>query len=254
MKKSPVLPPTVEEPIIQRHYAGKGGRSDQDTLETDKMTGFGRGERLARRILSASRRLLHPLWAAVLTILLLGFSIGGVAAAQPAPATTPKAGAHVYLLRGAFNIFSLGMDEIGSRLNRMGIPNTVTNYLGWSSLADDAAAAYKSGRVRTIILVGHSSGANAVTEMAARLSQLGVPVKLAIGLDPTTHETATGNVGRYINYYVAGGMGTTVDKGKQFNGSLTNVDMERNRDIGHFNIDKNRALQDRVINDIRAAL
>jgi hypothetical protein len=30
--------------------------------------------------------------------------------------------------------------------------------------------------------------------------------------------------------------------------------MEKNRDIGHFNIDKNKALQDRVVRDIRAAL
>ena len=200
---------------------------------------------------SLPRRTLRPLLAAAIAILLLGLSIDANAA-QPRWAS--KFGAHVYLLRGAFNIFSLGMDEIGSRLDQLGIPNTVTNYLDWQALADEAAAAYKSGRVRTIILVGHSSGANAVTEMATRLSQLGVPVKLAIGLDPTSHETVTGHVSRYINYYVAGGLGTTVNQGKQFNGSLTNVDMEKNRDIGHFNIDKNKALQDRVVRDIRAAL
>ena len=215
------------------------------------MKRFGASAVLRDEISSLPRRMLRPLLAAAVAILLLGPSFD-VGAAQPTPA--PKSSAHVYLLRGAFNIFSLGMDEIGSRLDQMGIPNTVTNYLGWQSLADEAAAAYKSGRVRTIILVGHSSGANAVTEMAARLSQLGVPVKLAIGLDPTAHETATGHVGRYINYYVTGGMGTVVNKGKEFSGSLTNVDMEKNRDIGHFNIDKNKALQDRVVNDIRAAL
>jgi hypothetical protein len=123
------------------------------------------------------------------------------------------------------------------------------------ALADQAAAAgYKSGRVRMIVLVGHSSGATAVTEMAAPLSQLGVPVKLAIGLDPTSHEIATGNVDRYVNHYVAHGLGTNVDRGSQFSGKPENVDMENNRDVGHFNIDKNQALQERVIGDIHASL
>ena len=41
---------------------------------------------------------------------------------------------------------------------------------------------------------------------------------------------------------------------QQFTGNLTNVDLERNHDIGHFNIDKSRAVQDLVLRDIRAAL
>ncbi len=217
------------------------------------MKRFGRA-RLTDEISSLPGQIVQALRAAALTLLLLGVSVGVSAAEKTAPRTAPKPQNHVYLLRGAFNIFSLGMDEIASRVERMGVATTVTNYLGWESLADEAAAAYKSGRIKNIILVGHSSGATAVTEMAARLGQLGVPVKLAIGLDPTTHMIATGNVARYVNYYVAGGMGTSVDKGKQFTGNLSNVDLERNHDIGHFNIDKSRAVQDLVIRDIRAAL
>ncbi len=217
------------------------------------MKRFGRA-RLTDEISSLPGQIVQALRAAALTLLLLGVSVGVSAAEKTAPPTAPKPQNHVYLLRGAFNIFSLGMDEIASRVERMGVATTVTNYLGWESLADEAAAAYKSGRIKNIILVGHSSGATAVTEMAARLGQLGVPVKLAIGLDPTTHMIATGNVARYVNYYVAGGMGTSVDKGKQFTGNLSNVDLERNHDIGHFNIDKSRAVQDLVIRDIRAAL
>ncbi len=199
-----------------------------------------------------SRRMLRALWAAALTLMLLGLPMDVIGARAAAITSSPAA--HVYLLRGAFNIFSLGMDELAAKLQRMGIATTVTNYLAWQALADQAAAEYKSGRVGTIVLIGHSSGATAVTEMAARLSQLGVPVKLAIGLDPTSHETATGNVDRYVNYYIAHGMGTTVDRGSQFGGTLENVNMENNRDVGHFNIDKNQALQARVIGDIRASL
>jgi len=125
--------------------------------------------------------------------------------------------------------------------------------LAWPSLAEQAAAEYKSGRTRAIILVGHSSGATAVTEMAARLSQLGVPVKLAIGLDPTSRMTTTGHVDRYINYYIANGFGDPVDRGQGFSGVLQNVDLEHMSNVSHLNIDKNNVLQGMVIRDILAA-
>jgi pimeloyl-ACP methyl ester carboxylesterase len=190
---------------------------------------------------------LRSLQASVLPLVFLGLSLG-IAAAQP-----PGPHDHVYLLRGAFNIFSLGLDQMADSLERQGVPVTIANHMAWSSLADQAAAEYKNGQVRNIILVGHSSGAVAVTEMAARLGQLGVPVKLAIGLDPSTRMTASGTVGRYVNYWVPGGLGTVVDRGPQFNGVLQNIDL-RSSDIGHFSIDKNHGLQQRVLTEIRAAL
>jgi hypothetical protein len=195
------------------------------------------------------KRCFRPLRAAALGILGLGLSIG-VATAQ----STSAPREHVFLMRGAFNVFSLGMDEIAAKLQRLGINATVENYLGWSSIVDQAAAEYQSGRVRNIILVGHSSGATAVTAVAARLGERGVPVKLAIGLDPTTRVFAAGRVERYINYYAPGGMGTIVDKGRDFSGVLQNISTASDSAVGHFNIDKNQALQDRVVRDIRTAV
>src|SRR6516162_5563088 len=189
--------------------------------------------------------------AAALSLLMLAFSIGVSLAQAP---SNPKPRDHVYLLRGFANVFSLGMDQIATKLEHQGIDTTVDNYLSWPTLAKEAAAEYKSGRVRTIILVGHSSGATAVTEMAARLSELGVPVKLAIGLDPTSHMTASGHVDRYVNYYIANGFGDRVVKGPQFSGVLQNVDLHHMSDVGHFNIDKDRAVQNMVMRDIQAAL
>src|SRR5215472_16780793 len=196
-------------------------------------------------------RLVQFLQALVPSFVLVGFSIS-IASAQTLSPSQP--GAHVYLLRGFANVFSLGMDEIAAKLQRYGIHTTVDNYLAWPSLAEQAAAEYKSGRTRAIILVGHSSGATAVTSMAARLSQARVPVKLAIGLDPTSRMTTTGHIDRYINYYIANGFGDPVDKGKDFSGVLQNVDLEHMADVGHFNIDKNSRLQGMVIRDILAAV
>jgi hypothetical protein len=199
----------------------------------------------------ARERPWHALRAPVLFALLLGLMIGiGNARATP----TSQPGAHVYLLRGAFNVFSLGMDQIAAKLQQHGISTTVDNYVSWQTLAGQAAAEYKSGQIRTIILVGHSSGAVAVTSMAARLGEMGVPVKLAIGLDPTSRMTTTGHVDRYVNYYIANGFGDPVDKGQNFTGVLQNVDLEHMADVGHFNIDKNNVMQGKVIKEILAAV
>ncbi|MGA7000451.1 MAG: hypothetical protein WBZ28_00760, partial [Pseudolabrys sp.] len=103
--------------------------------------------------------------ATAIALLLLVLPIG----ASTGDAGAPASGAHVYLLRGVLNIFSLGLDDIAAKLQQQGINVTVANYLSWASLADEAAAEYKSGRTKTIILVGHSSGATVLPYMVARL-------------------------------------------------------------------------------------
>jgi pimeloyl-ACP methyl ester carboxylesterase len=214
------------------------------------MKAFG-GRTSLVQFLSVTQRPLRHLQAAVLSLVLIGFTIS-IASAQTSSPSQP--GAHVYLLRGFANVFSLGLDELATKLRQHGVHTTVDNYLAWPTLAEQAAAEYKTGRVRAIVLVGHSSGAVAVTSMAARLSEVGVPVKLAIGLDPTSRMTTTGHIDRYINYYIANGFGDPVDRGQGFSGVLQNVDLEHMADVSHFNIDKDNRLQGMVIREILAAV
>jgi hypothetical protein len=82
--------------------------------------------------------------------------------------------AHVYLLRGLMNIFSLGMDTLAEKIQRHGIYATIHNYAEWQTLADQAAAAYHAGKEGPIIIVGHSLGADAVMEMSAYLGRKGI--------------------------------------------------------------------------------
>jgi hypothetical protein len=188
--------------------------------------------------------------AAAIAILLLGLAFD----AGSANAAPTASSAHVYLVRGVLNIFSLGMDQIAARLQQQGIDATVHNHLMWASIADDAAAEYKSGRAKTIILVGHSSGATCLPDIVARLDQQGVPVKLAIGLDSVFHTSLAGRVGRYVNFYVANGAGKRVDKTANFRGSLENVDVEAVPGVSHLTIDKNQIIQQKVISAIDAAV
>ena len=189
--------------------------------------------------------------AVTLLLLLLMLPIGSSANAA-VPASGGGGGAHVYLLRGVLNIFSLGLDDIAAKLQAQGIPVTVVNYLSWSSLADEAAAEYRSGRVRTIVLVGHSSGATVLPDMVARLDQLGAPVKLAIGLDSVFRTSLAGRVGRYINFYIGNGNGEPVARTNQLRGSLENVNVQNVPGVGHITIDKNEIIQRKVISAIDA--
>ena len=86
------------------------------------------------------------------------------------------------------------------------------------------------------------------------MDQQGVPVKLAIGLDSVFHTSLAGRVGRYINFYVANGAGTRVEKTGNFRGTLENVDVERVPGVSHLSIDKNEIMQQKVIAAIDAAV
>jgi hypothetical protein len=192
-------------------------------------------------------RISAPLLAGAICLLLL--LPLGARPASAAPSSGPGT-THVYLLRGVLNIFSLGLDDIADKLRSQGIPVTVANFVLWSSLADDAAAAYKSGRVKTIILVGHSSGATALPDMVAKLGTQGVPVKLAIGLDSVFRTRLSGNAERYINFYIANGAGEPVTRAKDFRGKLENVDVQSVPGVGHITIEKNQIMQQKVIGAI----
>src|SRR4051794_17184008 len=200
--------------------------------------------------LSFHRSLSRRIPAITITLLLLCFP----AVAGTPNAAAPASGARVYLLRGVLNIFSLGLDQIAAKLQAQGIPVTVANFVSWSSLADEAAAEYKSGRVRTVILVGHSAGATVLPDMVARLSELGVPVKLAIGLDSTFRTQLAGHADRYINFYIASGVGEPVVRTKGFRGALENVDVQSVPGVGHISIDKNELIQQKVISAIDAVV
>jgi hypothetical protein len=158
--------------------------------------------------------------------------------------------AHVYLLRGLMNIFSLGMDTLSAQLNHNGVYATVHGYGEWQSLADRAAVDFKAGKEGPIILIGHSLGADAVMEMAAYLGRKGIPVAMVVPFDGTQSFAASDNVARVLNL-------TQRDyaymrRGPGFHGTLANVDVSSDPNIDHINIDKSPRLHARVVNEVLA--
>jgi hypothetical protein len=57
-------------------------------------------------------------------------------------------------------------------------------------------------------------------------------------------------VGRYINFYIANGAGTPVEKTMEFQGQLENVNVQDVPGVGHMSIEKNQIMQQKVISEI----
>ncbi|MGH9692985.1 MAG: hypothetical protein ACRD5Z_02500, partial [Bryobacteraceae bacterium] len=160
--------------------------------------------------------------------------------------------AHVYLLRGLMNIFSLGMDDLAEKIRKRGINATVYNHSEWQTLADSAAAAYKAGREGPIILIGHSLGADAVMMMAQYLDKKGIPVALVVPFDGTQSFSTPKNVARLVN--ITQRDYAYMRKGAGFHGSLYNMDVSSDQSIGHISIDKSPRLHAQVLNYVMAAV
>jgi hypothetical protein len=180
---------------------------------------------------------------ALAALLLIPFSSGPSVA---------QSRAHVYLLRGLMNIFSLGMDDLAQKIKKRGIYATVHNHSEWQTLADSAAAAYKSGHEGPIILIGHSLGADAVMMMAQYLDKKGVPVALVVPFDGTQSFSTPKNVQRLVN--ITQRDYAYMRKGAGFHGSLYNMDVSSDQSIGHISIDKSPRLHAQVIGYVLAAV
>src|SRR5260370_21568395 len=78
--------------------------------------------------------------------------------------------------------------------------------------------------------------------MVAKLGRLGVPVKLAIGLDSVFRTKLAGHAERYINFYVASGAGEPVTRTRDFRGTLENVDVQAGPGVRPLPVAKNPIL------------
>ena len=168
-----------------------------------------------------------------------------------APVRSAQSNGHVYLLRGLLNIFSLGMDDLASKIQAKGISASVHNHSEWQGLADEIAAKHKARAHGPVILVGHSLGADAVMYMAEYLGKKGVPVALVVPFDGTGSFAASSNVGAVMNL-------TQRDyaymrKGSGFRGQLANIDVSKDG-YGHIDIDKSARLHAMVLTRIQTVI
>jgi hypothetical protein len=178
-----------------------------------------------------------------------GIAISGIVPGEAAA----RSGVHVYLVKGTLGM-SPGLDELGEKLRRRGINATVHDLGEASALAVQAVQKYKSGRERTIVLIGHSSGGSAILTLAGDLDRAGVPIALAIPLDPPWAVPVPANVRRVINLYLSDGMGVAIPRGPKFHGSLRNVDLKNDATMGHFAISSSPKIHRQLIGYVLGAI
>jgi pimeloyl-ACP methyl ester carboxylesterase len=158
----------------------------------------------------------------------------------------------VYLLRGLANVFSTGLDVMNDRFRAKGVNSRVDNHSVWQSWADDIVARAQNGDVSfPIIIMGHSLGGNASVQMARYLGDRGVKVAYVAAFDPTITTEPGPNVARVDNFFIPnrrnGEPVNVVIEGPGFTGAISNIDVTPMQGVDHFNVEKNRQLQDRVI-------
>src|SRR3954447_10895313 len=192
--------------------------------------------------------------AAILWLLvaLAGFSTSRSVVAEPlGSGSAPRQ--KVYLLRGFTNVLSPGIDQLAEELRKRNISTTVANHAFSASLASEAIADCKGGRISSIALVGHSFGASAALAMADTLSQAGLQVALIVTFDPVIKNKVPGNVRLLENFYLSNGVGQPVQHGDHFRGLLRNVDLKSNADVGHVSVTTLPSIHKQVLQDILAA-
>jgi hypothetical protein len=168
-----------------------------------------------------------------------------------APAGAQAAPGHVYLLKGLANVFSTGLDNYAAELTRRHIPVTVANHSEAAGLAMEAARLYKAGK-GPIVIVGHSLGGQASTQMAEIMQQQGAKVALIVNYGPPGTQVIPANVGRVVNYYTT--VGGLAVRGPGSRAAITNIDLAGDPNINHFNMDKSPRLEARTMGQILAAL
>jgi len=153
----------------------------------------------------------------------------------------------VYLLRGWFGIFSLGMDSMAQQLQAKGIEAEAIGHLEWKSAVSKIVDERAAGRTGPLVLVGHSQGANNIIDMARELQKHNISVDLLITLSPYLQDPVPSNVRRAFNYYQSPGWGSPLTADEDFEGELTNFNIENDSSILHINIDKDPKVQAAVV-------
>lgn len=174
------------------------------------------------------------------------------------PDAAEKLPGRVYLLRGLIgDIYSRGMDDLARKIEQRGVSASVHGVSAVVYLANRIVRDYRADPAANspIMLVGHSTGGDAIIAIAERLKAANVPVALAFGFDPTRISAPVpSNVDLFINLYqgyniIGGGAATPA---LDFRGRLINVDLRDRREIIHITLDKNEAIHDLIVRKIGA--
>lgn len=172
--------------------------------------------------------------------------------------STPAQAEEVYLIRGAFDVFSDGMNQMTRQLQGRGVNAKAYSNGAWSGLADSIIKRSKTSQVSyPIVIMGHSVGGQEASQMANKLGRAGVPVALVVGFDPGFAPPAPFAAGsaRVVNFYIANsGRGNPYKAAAGFGGTIQNIDIRSFTSADHVGMDKDRAVQSRAVGLVLATV
>jgi hypothetical protein len=177
---------------------------------------------------------------------LLGHTAASLAAVEGQLA--PEA--QIYMFRGLFGIFSLGIDKLAMKLRAGGYEPTIFGWEQWGIAANEIVTNNRRGDTGAIILIGHSLGSDSTIQVASNVASERIPIDLVVTFDITQPLQVPANVERFINFYQNNGVGRIATAGQGFQGQLSNVDLSADHSLDHLNIDESEKLQQLVVNDV----
>lgn len=182
--------------------------------------------------------------------------------AQPKTADTTNVGSKlaaskisfagdVIFVRGGFNVFSSGLDQMAAKLRKRGIKSQVISHTSTTLTVAKIVKRQKRFGRKPIVLIGHSWGANEVIRIAQGLLKKRVQVSYMVTFAATNPPPIPRNVLKVTNYYFKkDGWGKPIRRGKGARGRLKNIDLSTTPGIHHFNIDESPKLQRQVIRNV----
>jgi hypothetical protein len=182
--------------------------------------------------------------------LVLAVALSGVCNIASAQIAASQLTAQIYLIRGLFGIFSLGMDQIATKLRDQGYDPKIIGWEQWGVAVNDILANYRGPESSQIILIGHSLGSDSAIQIAESMGSQNISIDLVVTFDITQPLRVPDNVDRFINFYQDNGVGRRAIASPGFKGQLSNIDLSADRSVDHLNIDESARLQQIVVNKI----
>lgn len=161
----------------------------------------------------------------------------------------------VLVLRGVFEVFSLGMNDLAKKLRCRGYDAKSTS---WTMALHEA----KCCDQRPLVVVGHSLGGRMCGWVPRKLRKCGKRVPLIIIVDANLVLRIPSNVDRCLHLHVTNPVGIFHGRpvrGESTNTDVVNWDISRGQPstfkggVNHFNIDATDWVHQIIINEIEAS-
>lgn len=182
----------------------------------------------------------------IAVFVLLG--LAGTAGAAPR-AALPEPPVRVYLMRGLFDVFSLGLNSLETRLRRAGYLARTYSVANAPGVEAEIVQRLRADPAARIVVIGHSLGADAAVRIANRVGREGLPpLGLVVTFDPVSRLEVTGGTRMLVNLFQSNnGWAVPLRPAPGFAGSFANEDLRDVGRINHLTIDKDRALHEQVL-------